>query len=266
MKPILALILAIALGVAAGYAYFSLEAANTDEPFYHGQWDATSSTGNDFAAKLLLSSDFYDFGAIKANKTYEANFDITNEGKAMLTFHFAGEPPSNVSINFEAGRSTRLPPGESSQLQVSVTPDKSGEPFRKVLVINGTDPVNMPKNISLIGRVEGGIESDQKVVSISRKTLDTDNVLEMNLYSFEHDAIGIQDVLFGQEEHEPWVEIDATPLSATELSAREGAKSGQRVSVKLKPDLPRNIRQIRLQFVTDAEGYSPINFLVFVAN
>jgi hypothetical protein len=262
IKPLLAFLLAIAAGVGAGYLYFSFDAANTPEPFFDNQWADTTSKGDRYGAALAVSQDFHDFGEMKANKKHPLTIDIKNEGLAELQVWFVDDTPRTVETNMPKMVRSRLGQEVVKELEIVATPITVGEDYRKVLILHSTDLANSPKQLTLVGEIIGGIVADKQSVIY---TLGADvEPVQLRIYSYEHDDIKIANVEFSKEEPKGFTDISFAKMNAEELSSQEGATSGQIVTIKISPELPRNIRRVKLQLTTDDEGYAPIDFIITV--
>lgn len=264
MRAILVSLIAIALGAGAGYAYFSIEAKYVPEPFFENGWPNTSSKGSQFSAKLAIDKTFHDFGEMKSNKTHSVEFVIKNEGKSNLRLSIGGEPPRGIQLNISKDRPITLKPEETFALSVDVVTNQAGQNLRRLVILNSSDPLRKQIQLSLSGKVNGGVFVDEKVKTISRESLDSSNEVQFYLYSFEQDQLQIDSTSFPVSEDEQRLEINSQPLTADELAKLDGAKSGLVVTMKVDPGLPRNVRTISVNLITNAEGLSPINLSILV--
>jgi hypothetical protein len=141
-----------------------------------------------------------------------------------------------------------LAPGESAEVVVEYSAANAESDFRQTAWINTNDPDRRSVMLTIEGRVAQSFKAIPSDLSFSRVSANESKTIEMRLLGFTSKPIEVLKHEFLDQESANSFEAAVASLPASE-SEKEGATSGLRIAITVKPGLPLGpIRQtIRLE-------------------
>lgn len=194
--------------------------------------------------KLILNDVTYDFGSVAEGRQVSTSFVLKNAGSAPLEikriFPACGCTVAQMSSNLIA-------PGEEASLNVSF--DTTGFYGFKVKTIRifTNDPMRSTVVLSLQGKIERDVEVEPSRLYFGTVRKGSSNVVSAELRSSE--GVRILDVVSRSKD--------------IELSTKDSATGGKKISVSLSKDVPVGIFRNRIVVKTSSQQNPVINVPVF---
>jgi hypothetical protein len=102
------------------------------------------------APKISLSTAVHDFGTIKVNGTYQAEIEITNNGKQELLIKKVRSGASYIIVKVDK---TTIKPGNTVKLKISYKADGKLGADTQMIYIHSSDPLMPTQNFTMKANV-----------------------------------------------------------------------------------------------------------------
>jgi hypothetical protein len=139
---------------------------------------------------------------------------------------------------------------------VTVTPKVSENKFSKSIIVEteqGSKTV-----LTVNAQVEGGLGLVNNELVFSRAKLATENVKEAELVCSTSKSLkSVKLALDGNSTLPGWILVEPLEMNEDLLSNNPGATSGLVVRVTVGPELPTDLKEAKLEVVTDQSQYLP---------
>ncbi len=257
IKGVLLAALGIALGIGAAWGFFNFQVANTKESFFDGQWSPQVAKPEQEAALKLTVEGLNprDLGRILTGTKTDIDFLVRNPGNRKTRFRMSGPPPSALSVDLPS-EGADIAPGSTYPVTITVVPTAADLKFNRTIVLQTDDGARTV--LTVTAQVDGGLGLSSKELTISRSELNSELVKEVELICATTDQIRLSKILFnGQDELPSWLRIEPLEMNSELLSNSPGAKSGWLLRLAFSPDLPGDIREAKLELITDQPEFVP---------
>lgn len=257
IKGILLAVVGILLGMGAAWAFFQFQVATSKEQFFSGQWPRTGGQSEQpSAAKLEVAGlSSRDLGKLRTGTKTTVDFLLRNPTDEKLRFKLAGSPPAALEIDIPAEGAV-INANSTYPVTVTVSPRVAENKFSKSLILETEQGGKTV--LTFNAQVEGGLGLVNNELVFSRAKLATENVKEAELVCATSKSLkAVRMTLDGKPNLPGWLTVEPLEMSADLLSNNPGATSGLVVRVTVGPDLPADLKEAKLELVTDQSQYLP---------
>lgn len=185
--------------------------------------------------KLVVDDTMHDFGSVEANGTVRHAFRFTNVGTAPLTLK-AGTTTCTACTIAELSKS-QVAPGETVEVVVQYTATSKKPDFKQIATVLTNDREQHLVELVIRGDITSKFRMLPERLVMSNVSAKEAATAELRIYCFLSDAVRVVDHEFVGAESASFFEFKTEPIAGDQLT-EQGAKSGCRVLVTLKPGLP----------------------------
>lgn len=210
-----------------------------------------AAPASDASPKVTVDSEEHDFGAVENDSVVSHSFRFTNSGAAPLTLKAGGTTCQKCTIA-QISKET-LQPGESVDVTVQYTAGPSTPKFRQSATILTNDPDRPRVELGVTGSITAILDVDPTQLVFSKLSVHDTRTLDIKLVNHLTDTLTITGHEWSDKATEEFVELQIKPLDEEALKKGNG-KSGQLVSVTIKPGLPLGTFRQKLTLNTDLPG------------
>ncbi len=219
------------------------------QPAQSGTSSVGGATSSEPVAKIEVPEDTYDFGRIESNSVVRHEFTVRNVGTAPLRISVGDSTCRCTVLNLD---SADIPPGESRPVTLEFNGKDYFGPVTQRATILTNDPARPQVTFTIKADVVKSIRVVPSEIVFSRVVKMQPAVGEAKIYVFRDQPVQVKGVeLANKDENSEFIELDVQPLAPEELTVEPGAKSGYRVTVRLKPGLPLGPIQQKIRVLTD---------------
>jgi hypothetical protein len=194
--------------------------------------------------KVAVDETEFDFGKMETGGAGRHDFVIRNAGKGTLLLE---KGPTTCSCTVSEIDHTQLAPGESAKVTLQWHPKGHG-PFRQSASVSTNDPEKPALDLTISGELVSSYLVDPARLVFTGITSDASFARQVSVYSFTSDKLSLTTPRMTDHSFAQYFETSVTPMTADELKEEEGAKSGCRLQVKIKPGLPAGAFEQRIRF------------------
>jgi hypothetical protein len=206
----------------------------------------------------VVQHDTFEFGKMEAGEKDDHDFVVRNEGTAPLRLR-TGE--TTCKCTFSELDKSEVAPGESVVVTLSWEAKGHPGPFRQSAIIHTNDPKRPQFTLVVNGEITQSVDwSPQDLVFTSLPTGESDSK-EVKVWALRADNLQIVSHTLENQSLAAFFDVKAEPLTAEELTS-QGAKSGAKVTVTVKPGLPLGPVKQRIILTTNLERASRIEIPV----
>jgi hypothetical protein len=196
--------------------------------------------------KVRVDSEQHNFGVVEVDSLSSHAFKFTNEGDAPLLLT-AGATSCGRCTVAEIPEAP-IPPGGTVDVTVQYSASSSESDFRQTAWINTNDSDRPSVMLAIEGRIAQSFRAVPSDLNFSKVSSSESKSIELQLLGFADKSLEVLKHEFLEPESSDYFSAEFGPLPQQEWKD-DGAKSGMRVAVTVKPGLPLGpIRQkIRLE-------------------
>jgi hypothetical protein len=257
VKGVLLAIIGLLLGVAGAWAFLQFQIANTKEQFFDGQWPRKiDETTQPTAVKLEVEGlNTRELGKLLAGTKTSVDFLLRNPSNEKVKFKLAGEPPAELQIDIPADGAV-INANSTYPVTVTVTPKFAENRFSKSIIVETEQGGKTALTVN--AQVEGGLGLVNNELVFSRAKLPTENVKEAELVCSTSKSLkSVKLALEGNSTLPGWLLVEPLEMTDDLLSNNPGATSGLVVRVTVGPELPADLKEAKLELITDQSQYLP---------
>lgn len=255
IKGVLLAIIGLLLGVAGAWAFLQFQIASSKEQFFSGQWPRSSDQpAQPTAVKLEVEGlSSRDLGKLLTGTKTSVDFLLRNPTGEKVKFKLAGAPPAALQIDIPADGAV-IGANSSYPVTVTVTPKVSENKFSKSIIVETEQGAKTV--LTVTAQVEGGLGLVNNELVFSRAKLATENVKEAELVCSTSKSLkSVKLTLDGNSTLPAWLFVESLEMNDDLLSNNPGATSGLVVRVTVGPELPADLKEAKLELVTDQSQY-----------
>jgi hypothetical protein len=257
IKGVLLAIIGLLLGVAGAWAFLQFQIASSKEQFFSGQWPRSSDQpAQSTAVKLEVEGlSSRDLGKLLTGTKTSVDFLLRNPTGEKVKFKLAGAPPAALQIDIPAGGGV-IGANSSYPVTVTVTPKVSENKFSKSIIVETEQGAKTV--LTVTAQVEGGLGLVNNELVFSRAKLATENVKEAEVVCSTSKSLkSVKLTLDGNSTLPAWLFVESLEMNDDLLSNNPGATSGLVVRVTVGAELPADLKEAKLELVTDQSQYLP---------
>jgi hypothetical protein len=251
MRAFFAVILAIFLGGSLGVGmtfarYGTSTSADALRPAVplSGTFEAAGAD----APKVSVDKEECDFGAVENDSVVSHTFMFKNVGKSPLILKSGGTTCGKCTIAKISEE--KILPGESVGVTVQYSAGASTPKFRQSATILTNDPERPRVELGVSGGITAILSIDPPQLVFSKLSVHESRTLDAKLLNYITDKLNIVGHTWSDPSTEKFLNVEFKPFDAEALT-QHGAKSGQLVSVTVKPGLPLGTLHQKLTITTD---------------
>ncbi|HUT94048.1 MAG TPA: DUF1573 domain-containing protein, partial [Thermoguttaceae bacterium] len=186
---------------------------------------------------VSISEETYDFGFMDADAKGRHEFVFENKGKGPLELK---QGASSCKCTVSVLEDGEIAPGESGVVAIEWTAKQSlgGDEFKQTAQILTNDPERPRLTLTIQGRVTVAARAVPSEVLFNGVTAGESGSATVRVFGFRSEPLEITGHELAQADTSDYFEVTYEPLPSDEVSEEEGATSGCRVKVTLKPGLP----------------------------
>jgi hypothetical protein len=240
MRIAVLIMVGVFAGVACGYAHTQFELAGVDEQFRTIFIDVSGPEGSDEPAPKIavVGGENHNFGSMERLGKREHTFVVRNDGDAPLTLE-QGETSCKCTIsNLEKGQ---LAPGDEVLIKLEWTAKETetdSKEFSQSAEIISNDPDRRIVRLTITGIIVQTVWSKPPDIRIPSVTRSNGAVAETRIFAYRSDDLEVLEHRLFFTRLEGFINVRFEPLSAEELATEPTARSGRKMILELKPDLP----------------------------
>jgi hypothetical protein len=255
VKGVLLAIIGLLLGVAGAWAFLQFQMANSKEQFFSGQWPRNiDKPTQPTAVKLEVEGlSTRDLGKLLTGTKTSVDFLLRNPSSEKVKFKLAGAPPAVLQIDIPANGAV-IGANSTYPVTVTVTPKVSENKFSKSIIVETEQGGKTVLTVN--AQVEGGLGLVNNELVFSRAKLATEKVKEAELVCSTSKSLkSVKLSLDGNSTLPGWLLVEPLEMTDDLLSNNPGATSGLVVRVTVSPELPADLKEAKLELVTDQSQY-----------
>lgn len=240
MKAWLVAVIASAAGIAIGTGITVAEFAPAEEVFVisddpnNSSFAPTDTFGGTPKAVLEGNAE-HNFGVMERNVKGEHLFKITNGGTAPLSIKVGHTTCKCTVAKLE---NDTLAPGASTEVKLEWEAKSYVEDFRQSAEVETNDPTNRIIRLAIVGNIIQSIRPIPEELTLAGISANEDSTAEATLYGFTSQPLEIEQPSLVDADYADHFTLKATPLSDSEVAEVPNAKSGYRITLKVKSGLP----------------------------
>lgn len=258
MKPLLWLVpLVVVLGSLAGAAMAAAEMG-----WLRGRPDLArlDTSARDAASPALLPADQpqprvqidqteFDFGTMELNSTMQHTFVIKNVGRGPLSLS-KGDTTCKCTIS-QLSEGT-VPPGGQTEIKLEWKATTGAPYFRQSATILTNDPFHRQIKLEVYGGIDEPVHWYPKSEIVFGGLMpDQEGRDSLKLLTSLSDKLEVLEHRLDDPELARFIDVQWTPLPASELQGLLGAKAGLNFEVRIKPGLPLGRFHQLVEFTTN---------------
>lgn len=258
IKGILLAILGLVIGAGGGWLFYKLQVANSKENFFSGQWPRGGTQKEQAPASKLLvdGTAARDLGKLLSGTKTSVDFLLRNPSNQKLKFRLAGDPPSGITVDLPP-EGADINPNGTYPVTLTVSPTAAENKFSKSVVIQIGD-TDAKTILTVNAQVELGLTLSANELVFSRSQLASANVKELELVSSAGEPLKLSKVAMNGSAPPPgWLTVEPQEMPAEQLGKYPGAKSGLVVRFTVGSELPADVKQAKLELVTNSTQSVP---------
>jgi hypothetical protein len=241
MRATIFALLALAVGIAAGIGWtrqeFSREVVPVEVSLATGA--ATVKPAARIGPKVtIVNGERHDFGKMDRNAHGKHAFIVRNDGDAPLELS-TGQPSCGVCVKVFAVANPVLQPNERTEVKIEWDVKTSEKEFEQSGPLNTNDPNRKSVHLSIHGHVIDNVRSDRPDVHFSDLSPNESATATVNIYAYRESEFKIEKFEHGKLDLAEHLNVSFAPLSSDELAKEPNAKSGQKMTIDVKPGLPQ---------------------------
>ncbi len=251
MKTTLAILLIILLGVGLGIGMANLRVGSAPwKPnFGDGKAKITPARPNGPTSKAVMKETSFDFGTLDMAGTGTHDFTIANAGAAPLELTSG---PTSCRCTMTKLEHEKVPPGGSAKINLTWRPTNSPGPYQQTATILTNDPEQPRITLTISGKITVAVQFSPAELVFSRLSSSETAAAESHLLYYLEAPMKVLGHEWAEADTARFFEVALTPMSADEVKKVQPlARSGQQVSIRVKPGLPQGPIRQKLILKTD---------------
>ncbi|EAQ78029.1 DUF1573 domain-containing protein [Blastopirellula marina] len=249
MRPLLVLVASLFIGVAIGAASTLPQwtASNDFGSVTQPQVERVQSSDDPMPNAVIVGDAVFEFGKMNVDATEKHTFLIRNDGDAPLQLEEAG---TTCKCTLSTLAKKMIPPGETVEVELEWHPIAYAESFMQTATLRTNDPRKPELELRIHGAVVRAIYMNPNEVNFGHVTAGDDLSAAVDVVSVVSDDFQLTGVkLVGDDSGKATAKI--VPLSAEELKATDGGRSGGKVEIFLPKGLPIGATKFRAEITTN---------------
>jgi hypothetical protein len=241
----------LAVGAVAGAGTVWVELGAVEAPFRSAK--PAAGSGGKKGPEAVVPETEHNFGVGQRNSKMEHTFVIRNAGDEALTLD-AGNTTCKCTIsNLENGQ---VAPGDSAEVKVEWKLNTLGTNFRQTAEIRTNDEQKPMITLTIAGKIVDHVKLDPRDLVLTSVSANAGAATDFYVFAYEQNDIEVTSFEFADEKTAAYFDLSFQEVSESTLSEEDGATSGLRGTLRVKPGLPLGpINQtIRLTTNVDAVG------------
>jgi hypothetical protein len=268
VRLLLILVLAAAVGIAAGYELAEWRLARA-------RWDGRPSLvpepekpplpkPGDPAPKAVIHGTEYKFGTMGSSEERTHEFVFGNTGAAPLLLKVGSTSCRCTKSELEK---TEVPPGGTSKFTLRWKAREMTGPFRQSAMVYTNDPTRPEVTLVVSGEITVPVRAEPEELMFTHLPTGRPATGEVRVWcTLPEPALQIPDFTLSDKQIAQFFEIRFLPLSPEQLRSDPRARSGVLIRVTVKPGLPQGQFQqtmlLRTNLVSDPALTIPIKGIV----
>lgn len=246
MKTSLIILLAVILGLAGGMGTAVMRIMRTP-------WDGDPGgkavdaplpdlpAAGELLPKLVVQQTDYDFGTMDLGDEGSHDFVFANRGPGRLVLGRGSSTCSCMVAEFEEDEITVLPGGSVSITVKWTTDEKTGE-YQQTAQITSNDPALRKVELVISGKISEAVKAVPAEVSFGRISAGEAATRTVAIYHYlDQPPLQLLGHSWARNSIADHFEVGFSPMPADQLQQEPDAKSGQLLSITLKPGLPLGV-------------------------
>lgn len=248
MKLLVAIVVAIVLGICAGLVHARWAYTGIHEQFRPTSMDSVAEMmgvelivdedNEDRPIATVVGGNQYDFGTMERRGTRSHTFVIRNDGTQPLSLK-KGE--TTCKCTFSSLAQGVVAPGESVEIKLDWTAKEVGPTtvFNQSAEIYTNDPANRSVRLVVRGQIIQSVLPKPEVLTMNNISSGEEYTAVTKLFCYRDtvDRLEVIDYELLGTTPLDLVEIHFEPMSAEQVAQEPRATSGQVMHVKLKPGM-----------------------------
>ena len=248
MKLLVAIVVAIVLGICAGLVHARWAYTGIHEQFRPTSMDSVAEMmgvelivdkdNEDRPIATVVGGNQYDFGTMERRGTRSHTFVIRNDGTQPLSLK-KGE--TTCKCTFSSLAQGVVAPGESVEIKLDWTAKEVGPTtvFNQSAEIYTNDPANRSVRLVVRGQIIQSVLPKPEVLTMNNISSGEEYTAVTKLFCYRDtvDRLEVIDYELLGATPLDLVEIHFEPMSAEQVAQEPRATSGQVMHVKLKPGM-----------------------------
>lgn len=198
--------------------------------------------------KVTVDTVEHDFGAVQNDSVVTCEFRFSNQGTAPLTLEPGGTTCQKCTIA-EISKS-ELPPGESVPITIRYMAGAATPQFRQTATILTNDPDRPRVELTISGSITSILTVEPAQLVFSKLSVHDQQTLDARLVNHLNGSLSITGYELSDPSTRQFIDVQFRPMDTAELARAEG-KSGQIVSVTIRPGLPLGQYRQKLVLTTN---------------
>ncbi len=252
MKTLIAIFLAVILGIALGVATAALRIANApwmgNPPVTVDKSPAAPAQPSQPAPKLVVENPKYDFGSMDIDEKVSHVFRISNTGDDLLTIKEGESSCGCVVSDLELAD---IPPGGSSKITIKWKSRQRLGQFTETASFSSNDPAQPEFTLTITGQVTARIRVIPPELVLNGISTNESAGGQVRLLCYQDKPWQVLGHQWEEGANASNFQMTLESLSTEQLKEETGAQSGYLIKVTIKPGLPYGLFQQKIRLTTD---------------
>jgi len=263
MRTFLFSIIVIFLGIAAGVClgHYRLKPAPWQPPNQHPQKNEPPPSTAEAAPapKVVVEQPVYDFGKLDVSAGGSHDFVLRNVGEGPLKLTLGG---STCRCTVGKLQHEEVPPGGTTKVTVNFRPAEQPGPYLQTVTLLTNDPHQPRVELKVTGTFVAALQFSPSELVFSNISAGEPAIGQVQLVCYLDEPVEIKGYYFSGQTTAEYFEVAWEPLKAEELKPFADARSGLRITVKVKAGLPPGPLQQILYFHTNLAAAPKVPLLI----
>ncbi len=253
------LVVGIGLGLAATRQEFSGEQLPTET--YRSVTPVKSAAPSQERKLVIVGGSAFNFGEMDRHATGEHTFLFRNDGLTPIGLK---QGQTTCKCTMSEMKDGELNPGQSMPIKLSWTAKTGEQDFsQSAEILTSNYPQQPVVRLHVYGKIIDALRADRASLSLGSLSASENAIGRFKVYAFRgEEPLAIVKHEFTLADKAAFFEAEFRPLTADELKAEKGVKSGVEVTIRLKSGLPLGTTSQTIRLTTNLSETSPLDVAI----
>jgi len=190
---------------------------------------------SDGIPEVVVDHETHEFGVLNAGSTGTHDFIFTNKGTGTLRLTKGHTTCKCTMANLSTAE---VPKGESTKVRLEFKGKGFAGPYKQTATVITNDPKRPRVELTVNGRIVPILRAVPEEIVFSSATAGQTSTATFDLFGYNPTPVKITSHECLEKNTASSFDVKIDPMKPEEVAKEQGAKSGVRVLVSLKPGLP----------------------------
>lgn len=205
---------------------------------------------------VVVGGAHHDFGEMDRAAKGRHTFVVRNTGDGPLTLTKGTTTCKCTGFHFEGDK---LSPGQEAKITLEWEAKTSDQEFSQSAELLTNDPQQPVVRLQIHGHVIDAVRPERPSLTLGSISANEPTVARIKVFAYKRDGLIIAKHELADGPNAALIEVKSRPLTAEELSAERGAKSGVEVEVAIAAGMPLGPIGQQMKLFTNFEELASID-------